>query len=261
LNLDYPSVGATENIMLAALAAKGDTIIRNAAREPEIVDLQNFLCAMGARIYGAGTDVIRITGVKRLHGTSYRPMRDRIVAGTLLMAAAMTGGDVELIGANVSDMAGPLHKLNRSGCLCQATPGGLRLQAPARLAAQDVHTQPYPGFPTDLQAQWMSLSCIARGTSLIVENLFESRFSHAAELRRMGADIRIAQRTAIVYGGSLTGARVCARDLRGGAALTLAALAAEDYSEIENIRLIDRGYEHLEDQLTALGADIRRLPV
>ena len=257
--LDFPSVGATENAMMAAARIPGDTCIHNAAREPEIVDLQNFLIALGAKVYGAGTGCIRVTGVEKLHGCQYRPMPDRIVAGTLLMAAAVTGGRVELMEARAGDLTSPIHKLTRAGCLVEPIPGGLMLDAPERLAAQDVYTQPYPGFPTDLQAQWMALSCVSAGTALIVENLFESRFAHAAELRRMGADIRVEQRTAIVRGGTLTGARVRARDLRGGAALTLAALAARDYSEIENVALIDRGYQRLEEQLNSLGADIRRV--
>ncbi len=257
--LDFPSVGATENAMMAACLIDGDTVIHNAAREPEIGDLQGFLCAMGARVYGAGTGCVRVTGVTSLHGCDYAPMPDRIVAGTLMMAGAMTGGHVELVGARAQDLTSPIHKLIRAGCRVETAKDALVLDAPDKLAAQDIYTQPYPGFPTDLQAQWMALSCVSAGTAMIVENLFESRFAHAAELRRMGADVRVEQRTAIVRGTSLTGARVRARDLRGGAALTLAALAAKDYSEIENVALIDRGYERLEEQLSSLGADIRRI--
>lgn len=257
--LDFPSVGATENLMMAAVLTKGETIIRNAAREPEIVDLQGFINAMGGRVSGAGSSIVRIRGVDSLHGAAYQPIADRITAGTLLTAAAMTGGEIALDGFSGDSMDAVLAKLREAGCLIDERGGGLTLSAPGRLRAVDVFTQPYPGFPTDMQAQMMALCCVAEGTSIIVENVFESRFSHAAQLVRMGADITVHHRTAVVRGGRLTGARVTARDLRAGAALVLAALAADGMTEVENISLIDRGYERLEETLTALGARIRRV--
>ena len=257
--LDMPSVGATENLMMAAVLTKGETIIRNDAREPEIVDLQGFINAMGGRVSGAGSSIVRIRGVDSLHGAAYQPIADRITAGTLLTAAAMTGGEIALDGFSGDSMDAVLAKLREAGCLIDERGGGLTLSAPGRLRAVDVFTQPYPGFPTDMQAQMMALCCVAEGTSIIVENVFESRFSHAAQLVRMGADITVHHRTAVVRGGRLTGARVTARDLRAGAALVLAALAADGMTEVENISLIDRGYERLEETLTALGARIRRV--
>ena len=206
--LDFPSVGATENLMMAAVLTKGETIIRNAAREPEIVDLQGFINAMGGRVSGAGSSIVRIRGVDSLHGAAYQPIADRITAGTLLTAAAMTGGEIALDGFSGDSMDAVLAKLREAGCLIDESGGGLTLSAPGRLRAVDVFTQPYPGFPTDMQAQMMALCCVAEGTSIIVENVFESRFSHAAQLVRMGADITVHHRTAVVRGGRLTGARV-----------------------------------------------------
>ena len=257
--LDFPSVGATENIMMAAVLTPGETTIRNAAREPEIVDLQMFINAMGGRVSGAGSGIVRVKGVKALHGAAYQPIPDRITAGTLLCAAAMTGGEIQLEGARADCMDAVLIKLREAGCLIEVSEDGVRLTAPERLRPVDVFTQPYPGFPTDMQAQMMALCCLAGGTSILVENVFENRFNHAAQLVRMGADITIHHRTAVVRGGRLTGARVQARDLRAGAALALAGLAADGMTEIEDIHLIDRGYERLEDTLTSLGAQIRRL--
>lgn len=257
--LDFPSVGATENLMMAAVLTKGETVIRNAAREPEIVDLQNFINAMGGRVSGAGSSLVRIAGVQALHGASYRPIGDRITAGTLLTAAAMTGGSVTLSGCAAENLDAVLAKLREAGCMVRAEDERLYLEAPARLRAVDVFTQPYPGFPTDMQAQMMALCCVADGTSIIVENVFESRFNHASQLMRMGADITVHHRTAVVRGAQLTGARVTARDLRAGAALVLAALTAEGMTEVENVSLIDRGYEHLEETLAALGARIVRI--
>ena len=257
--LDFPSVGATENVMMAAVLAEGETTIRNAAREPEIVDLQNFINAMGGRVRGAGSDVVRVTGVKSLTGAAYRPIPDRITAGTLLCAAAMTGGEIELAGARADCMDAVLCKLREAGCRVEAGPERVALKAPEALKAVDVFTQPYPGFPTDMQAQMMALSCVAQGTSILVENVFENRFNHAAQLVRMGADITIHQRTAVVRGGRLTGSRVAAKDLRAGAALVLAGLAADGVTEVENVPLIDRGYERLEETLNALGAQVRRI--
>lgn len=257
--LDFPSVGATENLMMAAVLTKGETVIRNAAREPEIVDLQNFINAMGGRISGAGSSLVRIEGVESLHGAVYRPIGDRITAGTLLCAAAMTGGDVTLHGCMAENVEAVLAKLREAGCSIGAEDEALHLEAPARLRAVDVFTQPYPGFPTDMQAQMMALCCVAEGTSIIVENVFESRFNHASQLMRMGADITVHHRTAVVRGRYLTGARVTARDLRAGAALVLAALTADGMTEVENVSLIDRGYERLEETLAALGARIVRI--
>ena len=259
VQLDFPSVGATENVMMAAVLAPGETVISNAAREPEIVDLQNFLRVMGAKVHGAGQDVISIEGVKKLHGARYAVMPDRIVAGTLLAAAAITHGEVCLKNARPDDLRAVLDKLSQAGCLIESGADFIRLSAEGRaLRAVNLSTQPYPGFPTDMQAQFMALCTVAEGTSLIVENVFENRFAHAAQLRRMGADILVHQRAAIVRGGSLSGAQVEARDLRGGAALVLAALAAEGESRVERVELIDRGYEALETTLADLGASIRR---
>ena len=257
--LDFPSVGATENVMMAAVLAPGRTIIRNAAREPEICDLQQFINAMGGRISGAGSSIIVVEGVGSLHGTRYRPLPDRIVAGTLLTAAAMTGGEVMLEQARSCDMDAVLDKLTAAGCEIEATENGIRLKGPERLKAIDVFTQPFPGFPTDMQAQTMAMCCVAEGTSIIVENVFESRFAHAAQLICMGADITINHRSAVIRGSRLTGARVCAKDLRGGAALVLAGLAAEGVTEVEGINLIDRGYYSLETLLSGLGAGIVRI--
>lgn len=257
--LDFPSVGATENVMMAAVLAPGRTVIRNAAREPEIYDLQQFINAMGGRITGAGSSMIAIEGVKRLHGASYHPMPDRIVAGTLLAAAAMTGGEIRLEGAKSCDLDAVLDKLIAAGCEIETGEESISLRGPERLRPVNITTQPFPGFPTDLQAQFMAMACTAQGTSVIVENVFESRFAHAAQLVRMSADITISHRTAIVRGGQLTGASVCAKDLRGGAALVLAGLAADGVTEVQGIGLIDRGYASLDRMLAGLGAKITRI--
>ena len=221
--LDFPSVGATENIILAAAKAKGTTLIRNAAKEPEIVDLQNFINRMGGKIRGAGTATVRIDGVRKLSGTEYTPVSDRIEAGTFLIASAMCGGD---------------------------------------LSPKLVETSPYPGFPTDLQAPMTALACVCDGSTVIVENLFETRFKHVPELIRMGADVTVRGRSAFVRGvGSLKGADVVAGDLRGGAALTLAAISAEGLSTVTDLSHIDRGYSDFEYKLRGLGARIRRVRV
>lgn len=258
VHFDFPSVGATENIMMAAVLAKGKTIISNAAREPEIIDLQRFINAMGGEIDGAGTDEIRIRGVEKLHGTRYTPLPDRIVAGTLLAAAAMTHGDIVLRNVMPGDLNAVLDKLTQSGCHIETSADEIKLSAPRTLNAIEVSTQPHPGFPTDMQAQIMAMTCISKGTSVIVENVFENRLSHAAQLRRMGADIIVNNRTAVVRGGKLTGTRVTARDLRGGAALVMAGLAAEGETMVDNIQQIDRGYDKFERTLKNLGADIVR---
>ena len=261
VHLDYPSVGATENVIMAAVCLKGTTSIHNAAREPEIVDLCRFIGQMGGRISGAGSAEIVIDGVAKLHGTDYTPMPDRIVAGTLLCAGAITGGEVELTGAPVEDLHAVCAKLREMGCTLQEEVDVIRLAAPERLKAFSMlQTQPHPGFPTDMQAQMLALLSVAEGTGVIVENVFENRFGHAGDLNRMGARILCSGRTAIVRGvENLTGAHVTARDLRGGAALTIAALRAQGETVIDHAELIDRGYEHLEQQLSHLGADVKRI--
>ena len=261
VHLDYPSVGATENVIMAAVCLPGVTIIHNAAREPEIVDLCRFLTAMGGRICGAGSATIQVEGVRRLHGAEYTPMPDRIVAGTLLCAGAITGGRVELTNAPVDDMHAITAKMREMGCSIREEGTVLRLDAPARLNAFPIlQTQPHPGFPTDMQAQMLALLSAAEGTGVIVENVFENRFTHAGDLNRMGARIICSGRTAIVRGvESLTGAHVTARDLRGGAALALAGLKAQGETVVEHAELIDRGYECFERQLCRLGADVTRI--
>ncbi len=261
--LDFPSVGATENIILAAVKAEGVTVIRNAAKEPEIVDLQNFLNAMGAKVRGAGGGTVLVEGVKRLHGVDYTPIGDRIEAGTFLIAAASCGGEIETEGVPPENIAALLHKLRENGCKIRAKNDKILLTSNGRLQAVHlVETTPFPGFPTDLQAQYTSLCCTAKGTTLVVENLFETRYRYAAELKRMGADITVRDRTAFVRGvEKLHGAYVTAGDLRGGAALVLAALNAEGQSTVADLSHIDRGYADFEGKLRRLGAKIRRVRV
>lgn len=261
IHFDYPSVGATENVMMASVLLDGVTRIHNAAREPEIADLQSFLNAMGARVRGAGGHVIEIEGVKRLHGVTYTPMPDRIVAGTLLCVGAITGGDVTLTNAPSDDMVAITAKLREMGCRIDESGDMLRLRAPERLMAfSQLQTQPHPGFPTDMQVQMLALLAVSEGTGVIVENVFENRFTHAGEMNRMGARILCSGRTAVVQGVKrLYGAHVTARDLRGGAALALAGLKAEGETRVDQAWLIDRGYDALENQLAALGADVRRI--
>ena len=263
VHFDYPSVGATENVMMAAVLLKGRTVLSNVAREPEIVDLQNLLNAMGARISGAGTHTVTVEGVERLHGVSYQPMPDRIVAGTLLAAAAATGGDVRLTNVPCRDLYAVFTKLREMGCEIDEEESAASLRAPQRLTAfQQLQTQPHPGFPTDMQAQMLALAAMAKGTSVVVENVFENRFAHAGDLNRMGANVLVNGRTAVVQGvEALYGAHVTARDLRGGAALVIAGLAARGETLVERAGLIDRGYERLEEMLSALGADICRVSV
>ncbi len=256
--LDFPSVGATENIMMAAALADGRSIILNAAREPEIVDLARFINKAGGNVRGAGEGRIVIEGVKRLSGCEYAPVKDRIVAGTLLVAAAITGGSVTVENANMHDMFAVTEKLRECGCDIAETQSGLTLAVNRRLKSVSVATQPYPGFPTDMQAQFMALMCACDGAGVIVENVFENRFAHAMELKRMGADITVYGRTAVIGSKRPVGAKVSACDLRAGAALTLAGLAAEGVTEVRDIHYIDRGYEALETSLSALGADIER---
>ncbi len=260
---DYPSVGATENVMMAAVLLPGITTIHNAAKEPEIEDLQRFINRMGGKIRGAGTQIIEIEGVEKLHGISYSPIPDRIVAGTLLCAGAMNGGKMELSNVHPWDLVPVIDKLQEMGCRIRESGNRLTLEAPERLhAISQLQTQPHPGFPTDMQAQMLAACCVARGTSVIIENVFENRLSHVADLCRMGANIRVNGRMAVVQGvDAMHGMRVTARDLRGGAALVLAGLCAQGETIVENIALIDRGYAHLEDTLSALGAKIDRIDV
>ncbi len=261
--LDFPSVGATENIILAAVKAQGVTVIRNAAKEPEIVDLQHFLNAMGAKVSGAGGGTVVIEGVKRLHGVEYTPIGDRIEAGTYLIAAASCGGEIETKGVSPENIAALLHKLRENGCKIHIKNDKILLSSDGRLKAVDlVETMPFPGFPTDLQAQYSALCCTANGMTLIVENLFETRYRYAAELKRMGADITIRDRTAVIRGvEKLHGAFLTAGDLRGGAALVLAALKAEGQSTVADLSHIDRGYADFEGKLRKLGAKIRRIRI
>ena len=257
--LDFPSVGATENLMMAAALADGVTNLHNAAREPEIVDLQNFLNAMGARIHGAGRDTIRIEGVKELRGCDYKIIPDRIEAGTFLAAAAATRGDVLVQNCLPGHLLAVLAKLREMGARVIIKKDAIRIQGTGRLRAVDCKTLPYPGFPTDMQPQFMTLMAVAEGTSVIVESIFENRFKQAAELRRLGADIRIEGRVAVINGvPGLSGSVVEASDLRAGAALVIAGLIAEGQTRIEGIHHLDRGYEQLESRLRDLGADIQR---
>ncbi|MFV9568660.1 UDP-N-acetylglucosamine 1-carboxyvinyltransferase [Thermoanaerobacter mathranii] len=258
--LDFPSVGATENIMMAAVFADGITIIENAAEEPEIVDLANFLNKMGAKIKGAGTDTIRIEGVKELKGVEHTVIPDRIEAGTFMVAAAMTGGNVLIENVIVDHVRPIIAKLTECGIKITEEPKGLRVKGTKNYKALDIKTLPYPGFPTDMQAQMMAMMTVAKGTSVIIETVFENRFMHVDELKRMGANIKIEGRSAVVTGvDHLTGAEVKATDLRAGAALVLAGLIAEGKTEINDIYHIDRGYVKMEEKLKNLGAIIYRI--
>lgn len=261
--LDVVSVGATINIMMAASRAEGQTIISNAAKEPHVVDVANFLNMMGASIKGAGTDVIRIMGTKHMHGCTYPIIPDQIEASTYMIAAAATCGDIIIKNIIPTHLEAISAKLMECGVSVTAGDDGreffIRVKADRRPRSVNIKTLPYPGFPTDLQQPMMALLSIAQGNSFIVENIFEERFNHVQELRRMGANITVNGRTAMVEGvDRLLGAQLCASDLRAGAALIVAALMAEGTTEITNIELIDRGYEYLEQKLKALGADIRR---
>ncbi|MDF2927469.1 MAG: UDP-N-acetylglucosamine 1-carboxyvinyltransferase [Paenibacillaceae bacterium] len=257
--LDVASVGATENIMMAAALASGTTLIENAAKEPEIVDLANYLNAMGGKVRGAGTGVIRIEGVERLHGAIHTVIPDRIEAGTYMVAAAITRGAVMVEGAIFDHMMPVVSKLQEMGVEIRELENGLSVYADRRLKAVDVKTLPYPGFPTDMQSQMMALLAVSEGTAVITETVFENRYMHVEELQRMNAHISVDGRTAVVSGvPRLTGAKVCATDLRAGAALILAALAADGETEVSGLHHIDRGYVDIEGRLHALGADIRR---
>ncbi len=260
IHLDFPSVGATENLMMAATQAQGQTIIRNAAKEPELVDLQNFLNSLGARIRGAGTDLIKIEGPTELGSASHTVIPDRVEAGTYMVAAAITGGDVCILNLIPEHVEAVIAKLREAGVNVEVGEDSVRVVGPPRLKAVDLKTLPYPGFPTDMQAQMMVLMTVADGTGVVSEAVFENRYKHVDELRRMGADIKIEGRVAIVKGITrLSGSFVEATDLRAGAALVLAGLIAEDATVIENVWHIDRGYENLERKLSSLGARIMRV--
>lgn len=258
--LDFPSVGATENILMAAAVADGKTIIENAAEEPEIVDLVTFLNSMGANIKGAGTNVIRVEGVKHLYGASHTVIPDRIEAGTFIIAAAMAGGDVVVDNVLSEHLKPLLAKLGEAGVKVIKDIDSVRVISDGHIHSTDIKTLPYPGFPTDLQAQFMAMMTIGDGTSTVTETVFENRFMHVGELRRMGANIEVEGRKAIVHGVPfLQGAFVRATDLRAGAALVLAGLAAHGVTEVGDLRHIDRGYDHLVEKLRGLGADIIRV--
>ena len=258
--LDFPSVGATENILMAAAVADGKTIIENAAEEPEIVDLVTFLNSMGANIKGAGTNVIRVEGVKHLYGASHTVIPDRIEAGTFIIAAAMAGGDVVVDNVLSEHLKSLLAKLGEAGVKVIKDIDSVRVISDGHIHSTDIKTLPYPGFPTDLQAQFMAMMTIGDGTSTVTETVFENRFMHVGELRRMGANIEVEGRKAIIHGVPfLQGAFVRATDLRAGAALVLAGLTAHGVTEVGDLRHIDRGYDHLVEKLRGLGADIIRV--
>ncbi len=257
--LDYPSVGATINIMLAATKAEGQTIIENAAREPEIVDLANYLTVMGANIKGVGTDIVKIDGVDSLKGKEHRIIPDRIEAGTYMIASALTGGDVfvnNVLTEHVKPLIAKLHEMNVD---IEEEISGVRISSNNELQAVDVKTLPYPGFPTDMQSQMMVLLTQANESSLVIETVFENRFMHVDELKRMGANIKIDGHSALVKPSQLTGAEVAAADLRAGAALVLAGLVAEGQTEVRDIFHVERGYEDIANKLSGIGANIEKV--
>lgn len=257
---DVVSVTGTENLMMAATLADGVTTLENAAREPEVVDLANCLIAMGARISGAGSDTITIQGVSSLHGANYRVMPDRIESGTFLVAAAATGGRITLSEARADILDSVLDKLREAGALIEVSGSHITLEMQRRPLAVNLRTAPYPAFPTDMQAQFMALNTIADGTAMVVETIFENRFMHVQELRRLGAQIDIEGNTAIVKGcAQLEGATIMATDLRASACLVIAGLVAQGETVIDRIYHLDRGYEHIEAKLSALGAQIKRI--
>ncbi|GEO25084.1 UDP-N-acetylglucosamine 1-carboxyvinyltransferase [Alicyclobacillus acidoterrestris] len=262
ITLDFPSVGATENLMMAASLADGVTVIENAAREPEVEDLAQFLQATGASIEGAGTDTVIVHGCSHLHGTEYRIIPDRIVTGTLMLAAAATRGELTVHGARVDHLGAVLQKLRDTGVRVQVDRDIITVKCDETPSAVDFRTAPFPGFPTDLQAPFMALLTTAKGTSVIHESVFEARFKHVDELQRMGADVNVDLRTAVVRGvPMLSGARVTASDLRGGAALLVAGLMADGTTEVDGVKHIDRGYQAIEAHLSRLGARIERVTV
>jgi UDP-N-acetylglucosamine 1-carboxyvinyltransferase len=253
------SVGATENALMAAVLAKGETVIENAAREPEITDLAQCLIAMGAEIRGLRTDTLTVTGKSRLHGATYAVMPDRIEAGSYACAAAITGGSLELLGARKETMPSILSGLTDAGVIVEDTPSGIRVSANGAIQPLTLSTAPFPAFPTDMQAQFMAMLTLAKGTSLLTETIFENRYMHVPELARMGADIEVRGRSAVVRGvEQLNGAPVMATDLRASMGLVLAGLAAEGETQVARVYHLDRGYERLEEKLQAVGADIER---
>ncbi len=260
INFDVPTVGGTEHLMMTAATAKGETVLENAAREPEILDLATMLNQMGARIEGAGTDTIRISGVSDLVPVCYRVMPDRIEAGTFMVAAAITGGDIRINNMQLEHLDALVFKLQDAGAEITNKDGVVRIKGPRRPRSVNIKTRPYPGFPTDMQAQFMALMCVADGASVITENIFENRFMHVSELIRFGADITIEGNSATVKGvKKLSGAPSMATDLRASASLILAGLAADNTTEVSRIYHLDRGYEAIEKKLAALGADIKRV--
>ncbi len=257
---DMVTVTGTENLMMAATLAEGETVIENAAREPEVVDLARCLMSMGAKIEGAGTDCIRIDGVEKLHGAQYAVMPDRIETGTYLCAAAATRGHVRLTRTSAHFLDAVIDKLREAGCEIDCQPDAIALKAPQRLQSVSIRTSPYPAFPTDMQAQFMAINCVAEGVATIRETIFENRFMHAVELIRLGADIRIDGNTALVTGvPKLDGATVMATDLRASASLVIAGLVAQGETLIERIYHLDRGYERIEEKLARLGASVKRI--
>lgn len=261
IHLDFPSVGATENLMMASVFLKGKTTINNVAKEPEIVDLQNFLNAMGACVVGAGTSVIEVYGVEKLHSVEYTPISDRIITGTYILACAMAGGKIRLKNTNGSHNVALINSLKQTGLKIDVKKEIIRVSGNGRLkSVPKIETMPYPGFPTDLQSQFLTLQTVSKGISVISENLFETRYKICTELVKMGADITLKDKTAVVKGvPKLFGATVVASDLRGGAGLVLAGLSADGYTTVEDAQHIDRGYFKIENDLSKLGAKITRI--
>ena len=260
ISFDIPTVTGTENLMMAATLAKGKTILQNAAMEPEVVDLAHVLNKMGAKITGAGTGLVEIEGVESLHAVEHSIMSDRIEAGTLMVAAGLTRGNIKILNCPLSRMETVVHKLRDSSVEIESDGEGVRVVGNRKIRSVDVKTQPYPGFPTDMQAQFMVLMSLAKGLSVISETIFENRFIHVSELQRMGADVRIQGNTAIIQGvGNLSGAPVMATDLRASASLILAGLAANGITEVSRVYHLDRGYEGLDQKLAKLGANIKRV--
>ena len=258
--LDFPSVGATQNIMMAATLAKGTTVIENVAREPEIVDLANILNKMGANVKGAGTETIKIVGVDELHGTEHAIIQDRIEAGTFMVAAALTKGNVLIKDAIAEHNIPLISKLEEMGVTVKEEARGIRIIGPDKLKPVVVKTLPHPGFPTDMQPQVSILQLAASGTSLLTETVFENRFMHLEELRRMNADFKVEGNTVILYGPTdFNGAEVAATDLRAAAALILAGLVARNITQVTHLQYLDRGYYHFHQKLAALGAEIKRI--
>lgn len=260
ITFDFPTVGGTEHLLMAAVLADGETVLRNAAREPEVVDLANFLNQCGAKITGHGSDTVHILGVGSLRGDSYSIMPDRIEAGTFLVAAAISGGECDILDCPAEELAAVLVKMAEMGVVCEPYENGLKVRRQEPLRGADIVTRPYPGFPTDMQAQLMALMALAEGSSTMEETIFENRFMHVPELSRMGADIRLSGSRAVIRGvGGLIGAPVMASDLRASASLVLAGLAARGQTHVQRIYHLDRGYEHIEHKLEQVGARIRRV--